>query len=178
MRIRTILALSGIVAAVAYVAKRYNPRLALPGGQKMKAFPIEGPVAFSQLFHPGHQGIDIFAPQGTPVVAVANGMIRFQVEPKGGNAAYLVEPDGTQYYYAHLSKFGPQTHGQQPGAVRVAKASERATAPSLRSRRGAHRRPRTIDFATPAPVAGPPTTRARPTAHGPRRTGRSPSPRR
>lgn len=69
----------------------------------MKVFPVlASRVDYDTLFHAGHQGVDIFAPRGSEVVAVAAGRVRAATEPKGGLAVYLVEPDGTQYFYGHL----------------------------------------------------------------------------
>lgn len=53
----------------------------------------------------GHQGVDIFASEGTPLVAVDAGTVRFGTDPLGGNVANLFSDDGNHYYYAHLSAF-------------------------------------------------------------------------
>lgn len=69
----------------------------------MRVFPVVAQrVHYDSLFHAGHPGTDIFAPRGSRVVAVAAGTVRAAVEPKGGLAVYLVEPDGTQYFFGHL----------------------------------------------------------------------------
>ena len=58
-----------------------------------------------------HQGNDLFAPKGTPVVAVADGTITKMGPSKiGGNRIWL---NGT-YYYAHLDRFAK---GLKAGAV-------------------------------------------------------------
>jgi murein DD-endopeptidase MepM/ murein hydrolase activator NlpD len=49
-----------------------------------------------------HQGTDIFAPEGTRVLAVDVGDARRSVEARGGNVVYLKARDGWQYFYAHL----------------------------------------------------------------------------
>jgi murein DD-endopeptidase MepM/ murein hydrolase activator NlpD len=57
-----------------------------------------------------HHGTDIFAPRGTPVLAVERGMARSAEDPKGGLVVYLaaLNLDGgpaepvRMYYYAHL----------------------------------------------------------------------------
>lgn len=57
-----------------------------------------------------HHGTDLFAPRGTPVLAVERGMARADEDPKGGLVVYLAalnleggpaEPVRI-YYYAHL----------------------------------------------------------------------------
>lgn len=79
-------------------------------------FPVAGPVSFvdtfgaprmvgTKYFH-YHEGTDVFATGGTPLVAVNRGVIAKKgVGVLGGNKLWLVAADGTQYYYAHLSAF-------------------------------------------------------------------------
>lgn len=52
-----------------------------------------------------HKGIDIIAPQGTPVLAAADGEIaRFWNSDLGGTSIYQADANGRLvYYYAHLS---------------------------------------------------------------------------
>ena len=54
-----------------------------------------------------HHGIDIFAPRGTPVLAVYNtSMYRIQVRERGGKTVFLRdEKRGLIYYYAHLDEW-------------------------------------------------------------------------
>ena len=54
-----------------------------------------------------HEAIDIHAPQGTPVVAVADGrIVRLHQGALGGNSIYHLDEDGrTRYYYAHLERY-------------------------------------------------------------------------
>lgn len=53
-----------------------------------------------------HKGIDIFAPKGTGIVAVADGIISYLGEqPKGGNCLWLTTENGSSFYYAHLDRW-------------------------------------------------------------------------
>lgn len=53
-----------------------------------------------------HQGVDIFAPRGTPVVAATAGTVR-STRPNnlGGNVVWLRDELGRSQYYAHLDSF-------------------------------------------------------------------------
>ena len=55
-----------------------------------------------------HHGDDVFAPLGTPVLAVAHGVV-FSVgwERAGGWRLWLRDDVGNEYYYAHLSAYSP-----------------------------------------------------------------------
>jgi len=50
-----------------------------------------------------HEGVDIFAPRYTPVVAVADGQATPRENQLGGNTVWLSTP-GMSYYYAHLER--------------------------------------------------------------------------
>lgn len=53
-----------------------------------------------------HHGTDIFAPTGTPVLAVADGeLYKVGVNTLGGNRLWLRDGAGNTYYYAHLSAY-------------------------------------------------------------------------
>lgn len=54
-----------------------------------------------------HDAIDIPAPLGTPVVAVADGrVIKLFQSQRGGTTIYQLDPDNkTVYYYAHLERY-------------------------------------------------------------------------
>lgn len=55
-----------------------------------------------------HRGIDIFAPKGTPLVAVADGYLSYiGNQPKGGLCLWLTSNDGMSFYYAHLDRWAP-----------------------------------------------------------------------
>jgi murein DD-endopeptidase MepM/ murein hydrolase activator NlpD len=50
-----------------------------------------------------HEGLDIFAPYGTPVVAPVDGVVRISNGGLGGLAVTVRQPDGTYWYMCHLS---------------------------------------------------------------------------
>ncbi|MFM7069842.1 MAG: M23 family metallopeptidase, partial [Actinomycetes bacterium] len=81
-------------------------------------FPVAGPVEFVDTwgaprmsgtsYAHWHQGTDIFAPFGAPLVAAENGVVnRIGFGTLGGNKLWVVGESGTAYYYAHLSAFAP-----------------------------------------------------------------------
>jgi murein DD-endopeptidase MepM/ murein hydrolase activator NlpD len=79
-------------------------------------FPVFGPASFGDTFGapradvPGgwHHGEDIFAPLGTPLLAVADGTV-FSVgwNDIGGWRLWLRDRAGNEFYYAHLSAYSP-----------------------------------------------------------------------
>jgi murein DD-endopeptidase MepM/ murein hydrolase activator NlpD len=76
-------------------------------------FPIYGPATTSDSFGAPrtttwHHGVDIFAPQGAPVLAVADGTL-FNVgwNEVGGNRLWVRDRAGNEFYYAHLSAYSP-----------------------------------------------------------------------
>ena len=77
-------------------------------------FPIVGGASFSNDWggpRPGgrrHQGIDLFAKTGTPVVAVSDGTL-FKVgwNRIGGWRLWLRDRWGNEFYYAHNSAYAP-----------------------------------------------------------------------
>jgi len=76
----------------------------------MTRFPFASEVAYSyqRNWTPTHMGTDIFAPEGSAVLAVENGQAWTAEDPKGGNVVYLEgEKSGARYYYAHLKDFSP-----------------------------------------------------------------------
>ncbi|WP_421569264.1 M23 family metallopeptidase [Stenotrophomonas sp. PD6] len=104
---------------------RVDPSRAEPGATPLAAesaaapsgllLPVQGitPAQLQDTFTDArsegrvHDAIDILAPDGTPVLAVADGTIEklFNSE-RGGLTVYQFEPGGTYcYYYAHLQRY-------------------------------------------------------------------------
>ena len=88
------------------------PRPTPPGvGAGGRVCPVKGPVRIGQGWgaprdggRRRHQGIDLLAPTGTPLVAVASGHITRLSNldrGRGGSSLWLRDAHGTAYYYAH-----------------------------------------------------------------------------
>ena len=79
----------------------------------MGQFPVRGQADWEDDWHDPrfgppfhlHQGTDIFAERGTPVIAPEAGTVRFEDGGLGGRAAYVTAADGTYYYLAHLNAY-------------------------------------------------------------------------
>jgi len=53
-----------------------------------------------------HEGIDIFAPRGTPIQSTTDGIVRKVGENTlGGRVVSIVGPGGSGHYYAHLEDY-------------------------------------------------------------------------
>jgi murein DD-endopeptidase MepM/ murein hydrolase activator NlpD len=67
-----------------------------------------------------HEGIDIFAARGTPVLSSTEGMVlRVGTNRLGGQVVWVLGPGGQRHYYAHLDRYGDVHAGQRvwPGSV-------------------------------------------------------------
>jgi murein DD-endopeptidase MepM/ murein hydrolase activator NlpD len=85
--------------------------------------PVDGATSFTDTFGAPrsggrrHMGVDMFAAEGTPLVAVTDGVIlRKQSSPAGGLGVWLRGSNSTVYYYAHLSSYASISPGQKIGA--------------------------------------------------------------
>jgi murein DD-endopeptidase MepM/ murein hydrolase activator NlpD len=73
--------------------------------------PVAGAISYSNTFGAprsggrSHKGVDIFAAEGTPVVAPEDGRVEHFVDGLGGNSYRLFGDSGTYYYGTHLSGF-------------------------------------------------------------------------
>jgi murein DD-endopeptidase MepM/ murein hydrolase activator NlpD len=90
------------------VTNRKVPKLAWP-------IPNDPPKSgVSQGFRSGHTGIDIFAPQGTPIKAAASGTVKLAEKNPDGFSGYgwiviIDHGDGISTWYAHCGSFNVET---------------------------------------------------------------------
>src|SRR4051812_34694939 len=88
-------------------ASRGEPRQALGGLVDRNQYWRPTVGSLTQPFHPGHDGIDIGVPVGTPVVAATDGVVTFAGEESGyGTHVEVRHADGTVTTYSHLSAIG------------------------------------------------------------------------
>jgi murein DD-endopeptidase MepM/ murein hydrolase activator NlpD len=79
-----------------------------PGGYTLR-WPVSGVLTspFGMRWGRMHQGIDIAAPSGTPIVAAAGGTVFFSGEMAGyGNVILIDHGNGLVTVYAHQSRLG------------------------------------------------------------------------
>lgn len=98
------------VAKVLARARRYRLR-GLPANLTTPiACPVTGEVSFTDTFGAArsggrsHEGVDMFAPEGTPLVAVTDGttfLVENVDDDIGGVSLWIRAPNGDTYYYAH-----------------------------------------------------------------------------
>lgn len=59
-----------------------------------------------------HEGVDIFAPRGTPIRATVGGVVgRVGTDRLGGRILYVTGPGGYHHYYAHLERYAGLNSG-------------------------------------------------------------------
>jgi murein DD-endopeptidase MepM/ murein hydrolase activator NlpD len=112
----------------ASVAAKFNLAVFAAGSEIVIqgfVFPVGDPHSFGDSFgaprmmgtgyEHAHQGTDIMAPFGTPLLACERGIItEMGSDVLGGTKLWLKGESGTYYYYAHLSAFA---EGLTDGAV-------------------------------------------------------------
>jgi murein DD-endopeptidase MepM/ murein hydrolase activator NlpD len=67
-----------------------------------------------------HEGIDIFARRGTPVLAATEGIVmRVGTNRLGGQVVWVLGPGGQRHYYAHLDSYGDVHAGMRIDAGKI-----------------------------------------------------------
>src|SRR3972149_11995348 len=101
-----------------------NPQTSLAAHPHVSApvidvvFPVKAKISYGCSFGAPrsggrtHQGEDLFAPKGTPLVATVSGFINekyFGYQSLAGYRLWIVGVDGNSYFYAHLNNDNPGT---------------------------------------------------------------------
>lgn len=67
-----------------------------------------------------HEGIDIFAKRGTPVLSATEGIVmRVGTNRLGGQVVWVLGPGGQRHYYAHLDSYGDVHPGMRIDAGKI-----------------------------------------------------------
>ena len=106
--------------ALPQYARKQNQRVSAQGGWVM---PVAGPNEFTRgswmpnsITHRGrtHAATDIYAEEGTPIVAPVNGkVISTKTSKIGGHTARVLGDDGIVYYFAHMAEAAVVGAGQR-----------------------------------------------------------------
>ena len=113
---------SAYAAEVITLADRLEQQPAFVAGAGWLC-PVTEPVSFTDTWHAPrsggrlHQGVDMFAAHGTPVVAPVAGSVEYRSNSLGGPSFHLWGDDGTYYYGTHLSAYGAATGHVRAGTV-------------------------------------------------------------
>ncbi len=89
----------------------------------LDACPVNGPNSFVDSWRDArssgrrHEGVDMEAVRGTPVVAVRDGAAEFKRSNLGGNAIWLTAATGERFYYAHLEAWEGESRRVSAGDV-------------------------------------------------------------
>lgn len=157
-----------------YRAVRYGDQYYTPEGKSLKKTFLRSPMAFTRVtsgfsmrMHPilktwrAHKGVDYGAPIGTPIRAVADGVVEF-MGVKGGYGNVVMLRHGSVYstLYGHMSRFSREfkTGSRVPQGAVIGYVGQTgwATGPHLHYEflvNGEQRNPLTIALPTAQPLA-------------------------
>lgn len=124
----TLLAVLGYLAWPWASSALYAVRLSTMAAPSVLDMPVAGvkPRDIRDTWHAArpparrHEGIDIFARRGTPVLASTEGIVfKRELNRLGGNAVWLYGPGRQYHYYAHLDSYAGAGPGErvQAGAL-------------------------------------------------------------
>jgi murein DD-endopeptidase MepM/ murein hydrolase activator NlpD len=91
--------------------------------QRSIACPLLGESTFSDSWGASrsggrrHQGVDMIAPRGRPIVAAQAGEADFKQNRLGGNAIWITSDSGNKFYYAHLDRFEGSSRSVHRGEI-------------------------------------------------------------
>ncbi|MFD2367862.1 M23 family metallopeptidase [Pseudoduganella sp. GCM10020061] len=131
--LRNLLFATLLIAAAALLAPylenaMYAMRLASMPAPSIVAVPVAGvrPAALRDTWGAArsggrqHEGIDIFARRGTPVLSATEGIVmRVGTNRLGGQVVWVLGPGGQRHYYAHLDRFADVRPGMRVEAGRT-----------------------------------------------------------
>ncbi|MEP4649667.1 MAG: M23 family metallopeptidase, partial [Ilumatobacter sp.] len=89
----------------------------------LAACPVDAPATFEDSWGwprsggRSHEGVDMIADRGAPVIAVRDGDALFKRNSLGGNAVWLTAANGDKFYYAHLDGFAGESRTVEAGDV-------------------------------------------------------------
>jgi murein DD-endopeptidase MepM/ murein hydrolase activator NlpD len=89
----------------------------------LDACPIDGSASFEDSWgwaRSGgrrHEGVDIVAARGVPVIAVRDGQANFTRSNLGGRAIWLTADNGDKFYYAHLDSWEGESRPVRAGEI-------------------------------------------------------------
>jgi murein DD-endopeptidase MepM/ murein hydrolase activator NlpD len=104
-----LLFVGAVVLGAAPVSAHSAARSAAPSSvRSLVSCPVGGSSEFVDSWGDArsggrrHEGVDMVAERGTPVLAARDGDAEFKRSNNGGNAIWLVTGLGERFYYAHL----------------------------------------------------------------------------